>query len=473
MPSENDLGDEDLEMIPDDGGGGDGGVAAGALVWRQYGNTFQRGGRIKFPPQLAPGIYHAHTDPTAELEWGLTRVAARFEFHYVVQPFKQQTDVVRRVSRAWQAGNLGILLNGIKGSGKSVAGQLLANWCISQGIPVLVVMSPRLPLTSILGEIEQPLVILFDEFEKVFSEDVHQEHLLTLIDGMVKGPHKRLFVFMTNKRDLDSNLLDRPSRIRYVWDFGSFSPAAVQTLLDTMLRPEYAGHQQAIRDYLHKRAVCSLDAVKAVIEEVNLFGESPEVFGEFFNLSPKYPAGYHLEIWEVSEEAEPVPVRLAATMFFATEYLRVRNWLFDILTPSGRLVEEEGGPEKDEIPYSRRLEDKFGSARLQILSGGPQPNEYYCKVWLKADHTWLADYPNVMREIGNSFDGACLALDYRPVGWRTPSWAHLPQGEAASEAIEEFGRPGTVYGTAEESAVFLVRFFPVEAFTVPEKKESK
>ena len=72
-----------------------------------------------------------------------------------------------------------------------------------------------------MQDIEQPCIILFDEFEKVY-DDQDQEKALTLLDGVF--PSRKLFIMtVNNKWRVNEHMRNRPGRIYYMLDFAGFS----------------------------------------------------------------------------------------------------------------------------------------------------------------------------------------------------------------------------------------------------------
>lgn len=111
-----------------------------------------------------------------------------------------------------RAKSTGVLLVGEKGSGKS---QLAKLCCINSGLPVLLVNEPFYGsgFNQFITSISEPVIIFFDEFEKVYMKE-HQEHLLSLLDGNVTS--NTLFILTCNDEyALDDNLINRPGRMYY------------------------------------------------------------------------------------------------------------------------------------------------------------------------------------------------------------------------------------------------------------------
>ena len=100
--------------------------------------------------------------------------------------------------------NLGVILSGDKGIGKSICAKLMAQKAIKNKLPVIVVDSYIPGIANYISSIKQECVVLFDEFDKTFKNGVdsderggisspdYQTELLTLFDGLDQG--KKLFV---------------------------------------------------------------------------------------------------------------------------------------------------------------------------------------------------------------------------------------------------------------------------------------
>ena len=121
----------------------------------------------------------------------------------------------------------GVMLTGGKGSGKSLLAKMLSINAAAMDIPTIIINNNWTGdvFNKFLQDIEQPCVILFDEFEKVY-DDEDQEKALTLLDGVF--PSRKLFVITCNdKWRVNEHMRNRPGRIYYMIDFKGLDPLGV------------------------------------------------------------------------------------------------------------------------------------------------------------------------------------------------------------------------------------------------------
>lgn len=181
--------------------------------------------------------------------------------------------------------NTGILLSGLKGSGKSLLGRLLSQNAAELAMPTILINKPWPgdKLGPLLSQLTSPAVIFMDEFEKVYNDLKVQESVLSLLDGTASSKH--LFILTINESHrLNSHLKNRPGRLYYSIDFSGLD--------DDFIR-EYCNDK--LQNKIHVEAVvklCSLfdefnfDMLKALVEEMNRYGEAPSEAVKLLNITP-------------------------------------------------------------------------------------------------------------------------------------------------------------------------------------------
>lgn len=123
--------------------------------------------------------------------------------------------------------NLGVILSGDKGIGKTLFTRLAMAEMVKRGYPVLIVNESYGGLSEFIGSIEQPCVVVFDEFDKNFfindsdavDKTAVQNQMLTLFDGVIPG-HKLFIITCNDLGRVSSYLVNRPGRFRYHIRFG-------------------------------------------------------------------------------------------------------------------------------------------------------------------------------------------------------------------------------------------------------------
>lgn len=121
--------------------------------------------------------------------------------------------------------NLGTILSGDKGIGKSLFSVMTTAEALNEGFPVIIVNKYIPGIAQFLESIDQQVCVLFDEFDKTFSSDIAvsendpdpQVSLLSMFDGVTNG--KKLFIITCNNiYSLNEFLLNRPGRFHYHLD---------------------------------------------------------------------------------------------------------------------------------------------------------------------------------------------------------------------------------------------------------------
>lgn len=178
----------------------------------------------------------------------------------------------------------GALFVGEKGSGKTLLARLLAIDCVNRDMPVIIVNNSHCGeiFNQFVQGIEQPAMLLFDEFEKVYTSE-QQESVLTLLDGVF--PSKKLFVFTSNnKYRIDEHMQNRPGRIYYLLEFGGEDREfIVEYCNDKLLNQDNVSGVITVSELFDK---FNFDMLKSLVEEMNRYSETAAQALKMLNVIP-------------------------------------------------------------------------------------------------------------------------------------------------------------------------------------------
>jgi hypothetical protein len=246
-------------------------------VWNKRQNNYTLSDVTDQITYLKPAIYKlCFNEQTGVLY--LSKTQDCFTFPYKIygceQPF------IDRVVKSYNntKGNFGVLLNGLRGTGKTITAELICN---KLNLPVIIVSEAYQGFASFLNEIQQDIIVFIDEFEKIYDE--HDNSLLTIMDGVLKTNNRILFLLTTNHIRIEKNLLQRPSRIRYVKTFSDLDLNVIIEVVDDLLINK--SFRQDVIKFISERPIITMDIVKAIIEEVNIHDESTDNFKLIFNVN--------------------------------------------------------------------------------------------------------------------------------------------------------------------------------------------
>lgn len=243
-------------------------METGKQIWVQTGINFNRmQGPIISYNEIPVGVYKISMSKQG---FYLEYVMSEFVFDYKI--YGLQEDFINHVIKTYneaQTGNLGILLNGTKGTGKTVAAKMIAN---RLHLPVIIVQNMgqemNLQMMNYLStEINFDCVFFFDEYEKTFDKDTT---ILSFMDGVYNSESRKVFLLTTNTLSIDRNLIGRPSRILYLKKFGNLEiEAASEFLDDTLNNKEY---KQEVLEFINLLSISTIDILKSVVKEINIHG---------------------------------------------------------------------------------------------------------------------------------------------------------------------------------------------------------
>jgi hypothetical protein len=242
---------------------------------------------------LPPGNYVVKSDPYENL---FLEQIDSFEIKgKIYGDCLRNTDRILSTFDARSA-STGVLLTGEKGSGKTLLAKNICAVGATKGIPTIVINAPWRgdKFNSLIQSIEQPTIVLFDEFEKVYDND-EQEHMLTLLDGVF--PSKKLFLLTCNdKWRINSHMRNRPGRIFYFLEFAGLDAEFIAEYCnDNLLNKQHTNKVVQISNTFDQ---FNFDMLKALVEEMNRFGETPQEAMRLLNAKPEFgePSNYDVTL---------------------------------------------------------------------------------------------------------------------------------------------------------------------------------
>lgn len=235
-------------------------------VWMYSGNIYsQVSPDYKVEKTLPVGIYNICLTRDG---FHLERHADKFVFPYKM--YGLQEEFINHVIKTYHAtsDNMGIMLTGTKGTGKTVTAKELAN---KLNLPIIIVKDmgdANQSMIEFLSSIENDCILFLDEFEKNFNES--DSTILQIMDGVYNSGYRKVFLLTTNEMTVNDNMIGRPSRIRYVKEFGNLDLKIVNEYLDDVLQVPEA--RQDLLDFIDSLTISTIDILKTIVNEVNIHG---------------------------------------------------------------------------------------------------------------------------------------------------------------------------------------------------------
>ena len=261
----------------------------------------------------------------------------QFENFYIEQiedfdvPTKMYGDTLRNTDRIinsfWNRDkSTGVMLVGEKGSGKTLLSKNICVEMAKQGVPTIVINAAWHgdKFNTLIQSIQQPCIVMFDEFEKVYNSE-EQEAMLTLLDGIYSS--KKLFLLTSNdKWRVDQHMRHRPGRIFYMINFVGLDEAFIREYCADNLNDK--SHTDKIANIASVFSAFNFDMLKALVEEMNRYNESPQEALRILNVKAEFDSGatYSVEVYRGNRKADRVSPTLWTGTPLSTKEINISYW---------------------------------------------------------------------------------------------------------------------------------------------------
>ena len=248
---------------------------------------------------LSVGVYTVHYDDNSGQFYLLQEPTFKLPSK-LYGDFSQVSRWVRRWTE--RPSNLGILLHGLKGSGKTVAAKMFCLEVMKKAnSPVIMIqesfgnMAPE--LVRFLAQPEfTGSVVFFDEFEKVIDQGNNNKHgghsqygevtpWLPLFDGIYNT--RLAFVLTSNTGDINDLFLNRPGRIRYCLEYKSVDRAAIREIVTERFSSVSTEMVEKVITGLRRFGDMNFDGVMAILDEIEFFNNDIEAAVSEMNVRPE------------------------------------------------------------------------------------------------------------------------------------------------------------------------------------------
>jgi len=275
----------------------------------------------------------------------LEKVSDNFEFNYKLYGVENEFIEHSMKSFATLTKNMGVLLCGLKGTGKTVTAKQLANL---SGLPVILVTAGTINALSYFNDVPQPLCFFFDEFEKIIRQDDAQNmsNVLSFVDGTITT-QKHLMLFTSNTIKVNEYFIDRPGRIRYIKKFDSLGIDVVQEIVNDKLNNKE--HAKDLIEWVTYFKFLTIDLLTSIIDEINIHDMSVKQFKDFFNAdNEKTPYTVNFKITDSNtgksgEFMSPLVIKNGVSPSEIKQEFILCNRDLQITCLRGRLYETEPG----------------------------------------------------------------------------------------------------------------------------------
>lgn len=203
--------------------------------------------------------------------------------------YGQTDNLAQHVCTAFEerSGTTGILLVGEKGSGKTMTARMISKLMRERGVPTIIISQQYAgdSFIQFMLAITQPCVLLFDEFEKVFTDNNARTGILTLLDGVSRA--QRLCVVTSNSQTAISEyMINRPSRLLYRVEFAGVDSDTINDYCNDKLKDK--SQIPALHQLASLIGSFNFDMLTNLVEEMNRFNAPVFKAVKLMNIRPSY-----------------------------------------------------------------------------------------------------------------------------------------------------------------------------------------
>lgn len=179
--------------------------------------------------------------------------------------------------------NLGVILSGMKGTGKTITCQKL---CVESKMPVIIINEPYAGsdfIDFITAPVFEDSIVFVDEYEKIYQkyQDGRNPHdFLQIMDGNYAT--RLLFLLTVNEMEINSYLINRPGRVKYRKAFDNLPQDVLDEVIDDLLVNK--DHKESVYRFFERLGMVTFDLVVSLIRDMNLFNQDAMQCGQYFNL---------------------------------------------------------------------------------------------------------------------------------------------------------------------------------------------
>lgn len=227
-------------------------------------------------------------------------VAMNIGFHLVpIEPLQVADKIygsllkhIPRIEQVWDERKgvpTTVLLEGLKGSGKSLLMKTIANRFVENEDGIVLLCNSAFTgdeFFEFLQQINQKKIVLMDEFDKVYSNKEERNNILTLLDGTMSS--HTLFVLTMNASSSSGGFEyfhNRPGRVFFNLSFKGVDYEAIQGYLEDQL--DNKAKVAELMAFVKRFTEFNMDMLGTLVREVNACPDlSLEEIAEYLNTKP-------------------------------------------------------------------------------------------------------------------------------------------------------------------------------------------